>query len=287
MKPNADLRKFLETVAEQFQDLSKQLQRIAVYLECHQSDVAFQRVQDVATACSVHPSAVVRFAQRFGFSGYSELQAVFRDSLRVDDASSATYAERIRREAAKGRPDSSAALAHSFIQASKAGLDSLSADFDAQAFEQAVDLLAATRDIYVVGMGRSLSVASYLAYALQNLDKRAHFVSGVGGDPARVVRAMEAGDTLLAISAAPYAPETRHCLEQARARGARALLITDTPLAPICALADVKLFTREQTAFAFRTLTSTICLAQALFIALAYRLEGHAKLPPDDGQSIF
>lgn len=282
MKPNADLRKFLETVTEQFQDLSKQLQRIAVYLECHRSDVVFQRVQDVAEACSVHPSAVVRFAQRFGFSGYSELQSVFRDSLRVDDTSSANYAERIRREAAKGRPDSGAALAHSFIQASKDGLDSLSADFDAPAFEQAVDMLAATRDVYVVGMGRSLSVASYLVYALQNLSKRSHLVSGLGGDPARMAGTMDAGDTLLAISAAPYAPETRQCLEQARSRGAKVVLITDTPMAPICAYADVKLYTREQTAFAFRTLTSTICLAQALFIALAYRLERHAKLPPGD-----
>ena len=30
---------------------------------------------------------------------------------------------------------------------------------------------------------------------------------------------------------------------------------------------------KEGSAFAFRSLTSTICLCQALFIALAYRLE--------------
>jgi hypothetical protein len=33
------------------------------------------------------------------------------------------------------------------------------------------------------------------------------------------------------------------------------------------------LFVKEGSAFAFRSLTSTICLCQALFIALAYRLE--------------
>lgn len=287
MKPNADLRAFLDAVTEQFPGLPKQLQRIAVYLESHQAHIAFQRVQDIADACAVQPSAVVRFAQRFGFSGYSELQGAFRDAMRASDVSPVSYAERIRREMASGTPDSGAILAHSFIQASKDGLDALSGEFDDQAFERAIELLAATRDVYVVGMGRSLSVASYLVYALRNLRKRTHFVSGMGGTPTLAVRTMEPGDTLLAITAAPYAPETGQCLEQARACGANILLITDTPLAPICPLADVLLFTREHTAFGFRTLTSTICLAQALFIALAYRLEQHSAIEYGHGQSTF
>ena len=43
--------------------------------------------------------------------------------------------------------------------------------------------------------------------------------------------------------------------------------------APLARHASAHLFVKEGSAFAFRSLTSTICLCQALFIALAYRLE--------------
>jgi DNA-binding MurR/RpiR family transcriptional regulator len=132
-------------------------------------------------------------------------------------------------------------------------------------------------------MGRSLSVASYLSYALQNLGRPAHFLSGVGGDPRQAMRAISPEDVLIAISFAPYAAETQACMQLARDSGARTLALTDSVLAPICALSDVQLFAPEQTAFEFKTLTSTICLAQALFIALAHTLERQSN--PDSYSS--
>jgi len=44
-------------------------------------------------------------------------------------------------------------------------------------------------------------------------------------------------------------------------------------LAPLARGADALLVVREGSAFAFRSLTGALCLAQALFVALAYRLE--------------
>ena len=41
---------------------------------------------------------------------------------------------------------------------------------------------------------------------------------------------------------------------------------------------------KEGSAFAFRSLTSTICLCQALFVALAYRLELSVEETRDRGE---
>ena len=49
--------------------------------------------------------------------------------------------------------------------------------------------------------------------------------------------------------------------------------MTDSRLAPLARGASALLTVQEGSAFAFRSLTSTMCLAQALFVALAYRLE--------------
>ena len=46
-----------------------------------QSDrIMVDRISDIARECEVHPSAIVRFSQRFGFSGFSEMQALFREA---------------------------------------------------------------------------------------------------------------------------------------------------------------------------------------------------------------
>ena len=42
------------------------------------SRFAFQTVAQVANEARVQPSTLVRFAKRFGFSGYSDLQQLFR-----------------------------------------------------------------------------------------------------------------------------------------------------------------------------------------------------------------
>jgi DNA-binding MurR/RpiR family transcriptional regulator len=54
---------------------------------------------------------------------------------------------------------------------------------------------------------------------------------------------------------------------------AKSLVITDSQLSPLARHASVLLTVKEGSAFAFRSLTNAMCLCQALFIALAYRLE--------------
>ena len=58
--------------------------------------IGLDGIQDVARHCGVQPSAVVRFAKHFGFSGFTELQRPFRDFLSRQIAPSRNYKARIR-----------------------------------------------------------------------------------------------------------------------------------------------------------------------------------------------
>ena len=62
-------------------------------------------------------------------------------------------------------------------------------------------------------------------------------------------------------------------MRHAKEHGAKSVVMTDSRMAPLARGADALLVVREGSAFAFRSLTSALCLAQALFVALAYRLE--------------
>ena len=264
----------LERIAAEFDTLPPKLASVARYVESHRGSLMVDRVTEVAERCSVHPSAVVRFAQRFGYSGFSQLQAVFRAQWSERAAPQSSYQQRIRRLVAQKRERlTPGAVAREFVAASVAGLGDLAHDFDDAAFAAAVATLERAQHIHVIGVRRSYPVAAYITYALQHVDKRVQLIDGVGGMAMEQARAIGKGDAIVAISFTPYGKETLACVRHAHKRGAKAIVLTDSRMSPLARLASALLVVPESSAFAFRSLTNTLCIGQALFVALAYRLE--------------
>lgn len=278
------LDELLQRITDAYDTLPRQLKSIASYIDEHRASVMMDRTSDIATRCGVHPSAVVRFAQRFGFSGFSDLQAVFKDAYTGQNPSAQSYQQRIRTliDGEHGTL-TGGMVARQFIDAARAGLDELAAGLDDAQFDAAVTMLEQADNIYVIGVRRSFPVANYIVYALQHTAKRVHLVSGLGGMYREQIRSVKKGDVVIAISFAPYGKETQYCLRAAREHHAQTLVITDSRLSPLVRDAGAHLLVKEGSAFAFRSLTSTICLCQALFIALAYRLELNVEEVKDTG----
>lgn len=272
----------LAAIGREFATLSRQLKLIARYVEQHRDQIGLERIQDVARNSGVQPSAVIRFAKRFGFTGYTEMQKIFRDGIARQIAPSRDYQARIRNaiEAAPG-PLATADIADEFIAGSIAGMQEFQRDLHRPSFEAAVALLVDAPSVWVMGVRRSFAVASYLTYALQHTDKRVEMVSGLGGMFEGQVRGLRAGDVMVVVSFAPYAEESLHCARLAASRGARVVAITDSQMGPFATLADVTLVVHESSTFGFRSLSNTLCLAQSLFIALAYRTELLYATPGD------
>jgi DNA-binding MurR/RpiR family transcriptional regulator len=264
----------MERIALEYDSLSRQLKVIAKYIEQHQGGMMLEKISDMAAACEVQPSAIVRFAKRFGYSGFSELQEVFRAAYTEQANAAPNYQQRIRKLIASSDDQINiGALTREFIDASRTGLDELTAGLDDAQLEATVALLQKADNIYVVGVRRAFPVASYIAYALQNTNKRVHLVSGLGGMYRQQIRSVRERDVVIAISFAPYGKETLYCARVGHLQRARLVVITDSKLSPLARSADALLTVTEGSAFAFRSLTSTLCLCQALFIALAYKLE--------------
>jgi len=265
---------FFTGIASQYEALPKQMRAVAKHVEENRARMVVTRITDIAEACAVQPSAVTRFAQRFGFSGYSEMQALFRRAFSEHAAPAASYARRIRSLVRSGelRRDPGGVL-RQLLLANQGAIEEWALGLDDGALEEAVRLLHDADDIYVAGVRRSLPAATYLTYLLQHTSKRVSLVSGLGGTFAGQMRSIRKGDLLVAISFAPYGKETRGCARIARARGASILAITDSAMSPVARGATTHLLVKEASAFSFRSLTNTLCLCQGLFIALASRLE--------------
>jgi DNA-binding MurR/RpiR family transcriptional regulator len=270
----APVEQLLRRISAEYEQLSKQLKTIARHVETHRDHIGLEGIQDVARQCGVQPSAVVRFAKHFGFSGFSELQKVFRDSLSRQIAPSRNYKARIREIIASGAGAlPSAEIAQEFLGGALAGLQELQRGLDGRAFNRAVELLADADALWVAGSRRSFAVAAYLDYALQHTGKPVHLVSALGSMHEGQLRGVRRGDVLIATSFAPYADETLTVVDAALAQSAKLVAITDSRMNPLARQASAVLLVQDHPTFGFRTLTSPMALAQSLFIALACRLE--------------
>jgi DNA-binding MurR/RpiR family transcriptional regulator len=267
-------------ISGEYEVLSKQLKIIARYVELHKDHIGLDGIQEVAGQCGVQPSAVVRFAKHFGYSGYSEMQAIFREGISRQLAPSRTYKSRIRDLIASGAGGiggvgslSSTDIASEFLAGSLAGMQELTNSLHAPSFKKAVDLLATSDCIWLAASRRSFPVAAYLDYALQHTDKRIGLVTGIGGTQQGQMRSVRKDDVMIAISFSPYAEETVSVAKLAVERGAKLIAITDSLMSPLAKLAQTSLIVQDNSTFGFRSLTSTMSMAQSLFIALAYTLE--------------
>ncbi|MGN4049112.1 MurR/RpiR family transcriptional regulator [Pseudomonas sp. SM4] len=266
--------RLLHLITEQYEALPRQLKRVASYMSQQSDRIMVDRISDIARECEVHPSAIVRFSQRFGFSGFSEMQALFRTAYTHKASPVQNYQQRIRSMIAnQSQQASDGDLARECIDATRSGIERLGRELDDVAFEKAVDLIVNADNIYVIGVRRSFAVADYLVYNLQHTHKRIHLVSGLGGSYREQMRSVRANDLVIAISFTPYAKETQHCLRYAHQQQANTLILTDSHLSPLAKRANSVLLVNEGSALAFRSLSATLCLCQALFVAVAYRLE--------------
>ena len=271
------VEQLIRHISNDYENLSKQLKIIARYVEEHKDHIGLDGVQHVAQQCKVQPSAVVRFAKHFGYSGYSEMQAIFRAGISKQLAPSRTYQSRIRDIIASDKGGShhlsSTDIASEFLTGSLAGMQELKNSIVTPNFKKAVDLLAASDCIWIAASRRSFPVAAYLDYALQHTDKRIGLVTGFGGMQLGQMRSVRKDDVMIAISFSPYAEETISVAKLAVECGAKLIAMTDSQMSPLAKLAKTTLIVQDNSTFGFRSLTSTMSMAQSLFIALAYTLE--------------
>ncbi|WGM30572.1 MurR/RpiR family transcriptional regulator [Brevundimonas sp. NIBR11] len=254
-----------------YESLSKRLKQIARYILDEPNDIALETLAVIASRCDVQPSTIVRFAKSFGFEGASQMQRLFRDGL-LSNNMALGYSERVRQlnettSSDKARP---ADLLAEFVEGNILALQNLLQTVSRAEIRSAVDLIAKAHTVHVVGFRRSFPVASYLVYSLLQAGKRAVFVDGVAGLAMAQVQAIGPQDLLIAVSYHPYAGETVAIVEAARENGAKVLAISDSLVSPVAKPADLVLQTRESEVRKFRSLSASMCLAQALVINFAF-----------------
>lgn len=256
---------FLDRVQQSRGRLPKRLQQCADHVATHADRLAFSTVARIATDAGVPASAVIRFCQLMGFSGFAALQRLFRDAL---PKGLPDYATRLA--SLKAAPDHApSSLLAEFVDSGRLSLEALARDIDEMALDQAVTCLSNAATIHLVGLRRSFPVVVYLAYVFEKLGVPALLHDGTGGLDRRA--ALGPDDVLLVVSFAPYSAETLALAQTATAKGLPVIALSDSRDSALSRLATTILTVTEVDFGAFRSLSATIALALSLAVAVAAR----------------
>ena len=257
-----------KAIHERYDALSPQQQRMAQAALDDPDGFALGKVVALAEALDAHPSGLVRFAQMFGYSGFSEMQRVFR--VRLIEGAPA-YRGRIHahrdRLAAEGDP---MGILEEFVDATALTLDQLKEGVERSDLIRAVELLRGARDIYVIGQRRAFPLAAYFAYGLIRLEMRCHLLDSVGGLLPQQAAAIGSEDLLVGISFAEYAPPVVEVVQDAQIRGVPTLTITDALVSPLAKNATVTFILRDVDVHRFKPVAAPMTLIQSMIIAVSY-----------------
>lgn len=272
--PPATVEAFRARLAARIGSLPRRLRQCADHIATQTDRIAVLTVAELAAGAGVPPSAVMRFCRIMGFSGFSEMQKLFRDAFTPVWPD---YATRLRNLRANGA-GSPAGLLAEFVEAGRTSLEELAKSADDAALGRAVAVLAGAGTVHVMGARRAFPVASYIAYALERMQVPAMLHDGTGRLDHRA--ALRPGDVLLAITFAPYSDETLALAREARLRGVPVVALTDSADSPLAPGAASVLTVAEVDFGAFRSLSATLALAMALSVAVGAAREAKITLSP-------
>lgn len=260
--PPKTIESFHQRLQAASNNLPKRLHQCASYLASNADSIALSTVAELADAAGVQPSAMIRFCKILGFSGFTEMQKLFRSTYPQNWPD---YGSRLANLRERGAESPSALLAE-FIDAGRMSLENLTNTVDSRVLDEAVKALSGADTIHVIGLRRAYAVATYLAYAFDKMEIPAMLHDSVGRLDHR--HAVRPGDVLIAITFAPYTEDTvalaRHCAEAGRP----VVAITDTVMSPLHQLDAMCLSVSEVDFGAFRALSATLSLAIALAVAV-------------------
>jgi DNA-binding MurR/RpiR family transcriptional regulator len=127
--------------------------------------------------------------------------------------------------------------------------------------------------------GESKRLKGCLRYVLTMLGKRTVLLDAGGGLSTHMAKVIQPGDLVFAVSLRFYANQVVNIVDAVDVRGVPVVVMSDSALSPLAKSARV-LFAIPEHEYTFSlSLAASMCLAEALTVARAARLQKDRQIP--------
>ena len=243
--------------------LSKSHRRIAECIVTHYDKAAFMTASKLGEYVGVSESTVVRFAAALGYDGFPQLQKALQELIRHR----LTATQRLEMTGDMGHAQVLNKVLKTDFQNIRTTLDEL----DLATFDAVIESILQARNLYVLGLRASAPLAEFFGHYLNFIFPNVHTVTSGVSDVFEQIARISDEDVLIGISFPRYTSHTVKAMKFARSRGATLIAITDGPLSPLHAEANLCLMAKSDMASFVDSLAAPISLINALIVALSQR----------------
>lgn len=257
------MRNLLSEIEIRMSGFSKGQKLISNYILENYDKAAYMTASKLGKIVHVSESTVVRFAIELGFEGYPEFQHALQEIVRTR----LTAAQRMEvTNSLIGDGDILSKVLLGDAEKIKRTLE----EIDNTAFDRAVEELAKAKNIYILGVRASSSLAGFLAHGLRMISDNVKFVQTTSGSEMfEQIMSIGKDDVMVAISFPRYSKRLINAVSFAKHAGADVIAITDSTASPIASGADQLLLAKSDMASFADSLVAPMSIINALIVALS------------------
>lgn len=244
---------------------SKGQKLIAKYIEEHYDKVAFMTASKLGATVGVSESTVVRFATEIGYSGYPGLQQAMQDMIR----NRLTSVQRLEITSTNVPLEEllDASVAQD-IDIVKRTLENVSKE----AFYGASDAIAKSKNIYILGAGSSLALATFLKHYMNLIFDNVILLDE--SSEAMVLQQLmkvTKDDAVIVISFPRYSKRAIKAIQYSTDKGACSVAITDIKESPLAKFAKYSIFAKSDMVSFVDSLVAPLSMINALIVTIAIK----------------
>ena len=215
-----------EQIKSRYESLPKNHRKIAEYFINNFDKIPFLNVQELSEKTGASVASIVRFAQRSGYKGFSELRDAITDSLQKGMYNREIFP---LMEKHKIEDDLLTEVANLDIKNINDTLNQI----DRKAFNKVIKSISAAERVHTGGLGISYLLAEILAYQLTQVGIASSVLKHTHTLFHEQVLFLDKNDLLVLFSFPPYSKETVDLARFANEREIDVISITNKPASPI------------------------------------------------------
>jgi len=259
-----------EKIRQNYDELPGNQKKIADFVIDNFDSIPFQNVRQISRSTHSSEATIVRFAQRIGFSGYSELREEIAQTLQGHLQGTALFPLIDHEELAR---NTLTIVANQEITNINQTLNQI----EIANFHLVVDEILKAKRVYTMGLGISHLLCQILAYQLNQV--------GIDAQPFRhdysyfseQILALDKNDLIVAFSFPPYSVETIETARIAHDRGIKLLALTNRDSSPITPFCLVNLCVRSDNMLFTNSFSAVSVLINAISTECAVKNKSKAE----------
>ena len=252
-------------IEKKYSTMSKSNKLLSDFIRENYGRAALMNVEQLSSATGVSEATVVRFSAELGYEKFNHFQKALNDYA----MSNLTSVQRMDR-ASQQYQDTD--ILTSVLETDIGRIHKTLESIDHNSFNGAVDALNSAKNIYIIGLRGSSSLARFLEYYLNHIFSNVKLVNGASvGDIFEQMFRIGKDDVLIAFSLPRYSLRTIRAVRFAKKNNATIIGITDGENSPILDMCDFPLIAKTAMEAFVDSLVAPMSLINALVVAASMK----------------